>query len=262
MPPPKPVPPKKVAGSVKPPSRIRSAQDNATLPSLNTSFVPAFLSTPASNPIPADDINANDDDDGFAEATVHSPTPAYQSPIPKSRKKSSQGGPLFKRLKLIRDAVKGDTIRFQSGQYPFTKTTSFDMNDPRNRATSYMDVTVVGSGAAWEDQQKLTFLGFVHAHVAQTTSAPLPGSCLAWLCFSYETVRERNLQPGSQLRIYNPVTVPFVEAKPPDRLAMPTVEWIVACTQLCESYPDCLPQLPDLDTVKGTLFGSNNSRKE
>lgn len=180
------------------------------------------------------------------------------------------------------------------------------MNDPRNRAKSYIDVTILGESIPWEKEyQKLTFLGFVHAHhhrrhrtrsvnasatgaatAASSEGSPGPQSCLAWMCFTFDTAREKSLQTGTNLRIYNPVvfplkTAPAAATEPADvsssgagtaflgeeqqkqpeastvqqqqqqqkASSSAVVEWMVVCTEVCEYYPNCLPKLPDLNTL-------------
>ena len=61
------------------------------------------------------------------------------------RKKRRDGnrrveGPLSKRLKFIKSQLSGDWVRLRSGSYSFG---SKDINDPRNRANMFIDVTVL-----------------------------------------------------------------------------------------------------------------------
>lgn len=172
-----------------------------------------------------------------------------------------KAGPLMKRLRALRSAVDADRVRFQSGMYPFGQSASrrFDLSDPRNRATSYMDVSIVGEPVPWEENGRVTVLGFIHANEKLPSSnddACLVGTqisdCFAWLTFTYETAREQKLCQGSRLRIYNSIIVPTkapiqvdglgVEHEVEDR----TCNQTVICTQLCEPYPDSLPTLPSI----------------
>ena len=254
------------------------------------SFTPSFLvssgatvvesSTPATEDIVEmvqDDEDNNNNIKNHTSPWHKPPTAAIplspSSPIHKksmnhhryNNKAQTGAGYWTKRLRLLRDTHKGDCIRFQSGQYPFVKKGSLDMNDPRNRAKSYMDVTLLGEGAAWDHEfEKLTFLGVVHTHHDANTSLPQPPSRahgqLAWICFTYETAREKGLQANSSLRIYNPVAFPakkrvavvtpgHEQQQQQQQQQQPAVEWTICCTQLCERYPEQLPKLPNIDAT-------------
>ena len=183
----------------------------------------------------------------------------------RSKRKASmklKAGPLMRRLRALRSAVDGDRVRFQSGMYPFGQSASrrFDLSDPRNCATSYMDVSIVSEPLSWEENERVTVLGFIHANEKLSGSnrdACLVGNqinaCFAWLTFTYETAREQKLCQGSQLRIYNAISVPTKDPIQVDGLGEEqvmvedrTCNQTVICTQLCEPYPDSLPTLPSI----------------
>lgn len=174
------------------------------------------------------------------------------SPTPKKSK--NKAGPLSKRLKTLRDATKGDSVRFQCGQYPFSKTAAFDMNDPRNRAKSYMDVTILGESVSWvnKDWQRLTVLVYVHAHRRTgTTEADNANigkqQCLAWLCVSFDTAREQSLCVGSELRMYNAVATPV--SKQAEHANSKDAVNLIVMAQLCEPYPSILPKLANAQAI-------------
>ena len=235
------------------------------------SFAPSFL---VRTRVVADDAieesgNAGEEWDVSAPQAHPFPSrsPPFRSPeTSPPRKKSKKsggggGGALVQRLKQVRDNVRGDVIRLQSGQYPFLATTTrFDVNDPRHRAKSHMDVTLVGEPVLSDlEHEKVVFCVIVHTHHMEggdTGTTLVPAGCLAWAYFSTATARERNLQPSRELRIYNPVALavsrPSSTESPPtaggqtaaEPLTFP-VEWIIIATQVCEPYPDVLPRLPD-----------------
>lgn len=230
------------------------------------SFAPAFFSTAARSSVPAscEAVMENDDLLLLPEATLlMSPSNsnnrmagAFQqqrqplqpngtlSPAP-GRKSKAVKGPLAKRLKSIRDGIKGDAIRFSSGQYPFS-VRSVDRNDPRNRADSVCDVTILGNPIPWDTHQSrgesssnrhqqnhqhrlMTALSYVHSWITTGTSSRSARSEqpnfdgvqrgmrdgeLAWIVFAYDTAREQNLALGSQLRIYNAVSAPCAIVTP------------------------------------------------
>lgn len=76
---------------------------------------------------------------GNAPGSNHS---LAHSPQPQRRKKKN--GPLSRMLQSIRGAIEADWVRF--GTYPYRPQAerNRDTNDPRNRAESFMDVTILG----------------------------------------------------------------------------------------------------------------------
>lgn len=208
-----------------------SEQEKAKEPSRNhfaTAFMPVLSSPPS---------NAN---------IGISTSPILQSPLDARGKKSKAmfSGRLCKRLQSIRDTTRGDKIRFQSGQYPFS-VMSVDMNDPRNRATSVVDVTLLETSyQSNREGHKVLMLGFVH-HATGSLSNLV--SQYSWICFSCDTAREQVMTNGTQLRVYNAVSMGL--SKPlfgSHASHLPTIEWLILATTLCEPYPNELPKLPDV----------------
>jgi hypothetical protein len=211
-------------------------------------FMPPFLCTPALAKEPSiDESNTGETVDAAAGGIVvgnlaftsqqRSPPPTFASPPTKRRKV----GTLTNRLRAVRSGILGDMIRFQSGQYPFQKKMSaFDMNDPRGRAKSYMDITLLRDatkfGSEPSNNQMLKALAYVHQHVVQgSCSAQALTHRLVWVIFGKDADRSHGLRATLALRIYNAVTV---ELQSP-------LEWTVVCTDLCERYPvDVLGKLP------------------
>ena len=170
----------------------------------------------------------------------------------------------MKRLRALKSAVDGDTIRFQSGMYPFAQSVNrrFDLSDPRNRAASYMDVSIVCEPVPWDEHERITVLGFIHKSGKVTTKASgtsdsagrlMDGGRFAWISFTYDTAREQNVRKGSKLRIYNTVSVPSsstIQVRGAGTENDATIEQrcdhTILCTQLCEPYPDSLPALQNV----------------
>lgn len=237
----------KVADVVKSPVDDKSVQT----PMQTNSFLPSFLSTSAafSGP-PIDD--ADDDVDtpnpgvlsndvstitrSFSSAEGRSP-PVFSSPPSRKQK----GGRLLNRLKAVRNGILGDVIRLQSGQYPFPeKKSTFDVNDPRARAVSFMDVTLEGDASVFGTEQptggrQLIIRGHIHQHVVTSfQQACSPHGCQAWFVFGCDSTRTLEIKHGVMLRIYN--AVPFASGGKPN--------YVVTCTEFCEPYPDdILPKL-------------------
>lgn len=203
------------------------------------SFAPTFLSiAPNSSSNPSNTL-----------ASSGLPSPQMQVSNTRCKKsKAMFSGRLCKRLQSIRDSVRGDKIRFQSGQYPFS-IVSLDMNDPRNRATSILNITVVeASGISNYESQRVLVLGFVHD---ATGSSSQLRSQFSWICFACDTARELNMQKGSRLRIYNAISMemsgPLHSSQ--DSRTFPTVKRAILATTLCELYPAVLPELPDVSII-------------
>lgn len=172
----------------------------------------------------------------------------------------------MKRLRALRSAVDGDAIRFQSGMYPFAQsaTRRFDLSDPRNRATSFMDVSIVCEPVPWDEHQRITVLGFIHRfekvggkqRANDIENVAVESGRFAWISFTYDTAREQNVRKGSTLRIYNTISVPCSTLTQIEGYGADSVvenrccDQTVLCTQLCEQYPDSLPKLPDVVQVK------------
>jgi hypothetical protein len=177
---------------------------------------------------------------------------------------------LIERLRDYRESRSRDCVRLRSGQYPFKigarrgpsgssfGTSILDVGNPRNRARSYLDCTVLGiCPYAWvsDDQShigsKVSILGFVHHYIFSSAvhhddegRNRLCGKA-AWICFTKETMQEQRIGQGTQLRIYDAIVIPF-----PDALGRN----LVMCTQLCEEYPSSiLPPLPTLEQLIETL---------
>ncbi|GKY93796.1 hypothetical protein MPSEU_000346800 [Mayamaea pseudoterrestris] len=225
-----------------------------TLKGKSKSFMPSFLldAMPAehsnaidevSNHLP--DLEIVNDASPFSVygggKNAHFPPPLFASPPPNKKRKN---GVLMGRLQQIRSDILGDAIRLQSGQYPFQKKIpAFDTNDPRTRATSWMNVTIVGDMDTWgvettgSSSQQLFALGFVHDHVALAhgmDAAQKPKECLVMLLLNKQPIRSLNLQKGSALRLYNTVAT----------AVLGPITWVVTCTDLCELYPsDILGEL-------------------
>lgn len=273
------------------PSTNRITTNNAA--ALPVSFLPAFLAhspTPSSStaameissatPAAADDgTTATRDTLVVVEQqnniflpnanAMMSPSPSpspFSSPPPPSKKAYSAShnkGPLAKRLKSIRDNIKGDCLRLQSGQYPFS-VRSLNPNDPRNRADTIGNVTILGNpivvvvGGAekkqqQQQQQHLIVLAMIHDWTNATTNATAATTAplniegqYAWMSFTFETAREHKLAQGSQLRIYNAIPIPITDNNDDaQQQQQQQVKWMVVATQLCEAYPShILPALP------------------
>jgi hypothetical protein len=194
---------------------------------------------------------------------------------------------LLQLLQKIRTEVRTDKTRLRSGEYPFPNKLSsrFDLYDPRNRAESYLDVTIVGESwfQCWDSgssnaRSRLSrptnsdsvILGFVHTHhiYPERSKLPLPqiNQCLAWLRFSDETVHEHSLlsnPQGKQLRIYNAVIFPVACHERvgcnQSEASIQVCIYNVVCTQLCEPYPTHIlgqlyPELPQVLASQHALY--------
>jgi hypothetical protein len=196
-----------------------------------------FVSPGSTTPIPR----------GTAAWTAVSSSPAAmgtQPFHPPPRKRSKRNKPktssgLLHRLKAIRDDVRADSIRLQSGNYGMSllgggsrgtlriSAAYFGMNDPRSLAKSFMDVTILSDIPAVRDPNhgKLVYLVYCHFYsegsgrIRQFPISPASSTAresaveastavegnVAWLYVTFATARERDLPTNRDLRIYNPI---------------------------------------------------------
>lgn len=199
-------------------------------------------------------------------------TPATLHKQPSRQRKVK--GTFSKYLHSTRVSIEADCARLRSGSYPYRplEMRRHDVNDPRNRADTIMDVTIVGHPVPSESEVEMAVvMGFIHQfmeneHKLKTIRMPgrsrrvchetshelsvesttntataivekpllLPLPTYAWLCFRRDTYADLGIVQGTQLRIYNPQRIPMGESS----------FSIVVCTRLCEIYPSCgLPPL-------------------
>jgi hypothetical protein len=114
------------------------------------SFAPSFMPTKSLNVSDQLEEETPDQED-FATilptTTAHDVFSPHKLVPSRTKRRTVKGraavGPLATRLSAIRDALSNDSLRLNSGQYPFASHTSFDLNDPRKRARSYTDMTIL-----------------------------------------------------------------------------------------------------------------------
>lgn len=202
----------------------------------------------------------------------------YHTPT-RSTKKSQ--GALSRLHQSIRTSIDADKARLQSGIFPVPSDTDkrMDVNDPRNRAETIMDITIVKPKPIpfVNDTSKAFLLGYVHSHTnnynkIKTIQLPSKGGrsrnfaslrrddeinshkdidnqnitmntpALAWVCFTHDTLTEISLIQGKQLRVYNAIVL-----KSENHLDIP----VVLGTRLCETFPN---ELPTLSAVPESYF--------
>lgn len=174
-------------------------------------------------------------------------------------------GKLSAQLESIQDAVEGDLLRFRSGQYPFRLNNGHDHSDPRNRASSVMDVTIVSDPTDRNQLRKhSTMLAYVHSFTVEeadplenATVSLHPRSEFVWICFKEETLREHDIGKNMSMRLYNVVPTRLGVDGASSVFALPSVDpeldavstgplegaWLILCTEICERYPLALPKL-------------------
>ena len=189
------------------------------------------------------------------------------------KKKRKAVGPLVKQLISIRGSIGGDYLRLNSSFQGSSKH-RMDVSDPRNRAETFMDVTIMNLPHPWMNDKLVTVLGYVHTFVRHNSGKALhlnfghslesnsdtqflPTHTLreenedekephfSWICFTCNTHQEHTILPKTQLRIYNPVIVPnnFANGTSCRFLSL------VLCTQLYELYPKGMTDLPDVPSI-------------
>ena len=182
--------------------------------------------------------------DGSMDANMASSISATPCLSGKRSRKRAKAMGLTKLLRDIRSASDGDCMRLKSGasQAPRDLTRRrrmTDVSDPRNRATYHIDVTLLGDPIPWEGGiKRTTILGYVHStHIQKADEIiahMLPkAEAFAWVILDYDTINEKRVGRGTQLRIYDPSLIPSPEDLPST----------IACTKVCEPYPTDLPPL-------------------
>lgn len=150
-------------------------------------------------------------------------------------------------LQSIRNETTSDLMKFQSGAYPYQNEIDhrMDINNPRYRAETILDVTVIGYPIPFNaNPDKITILVYLHSYSYNKDKYDLKNRSLfaapnhntvqniskpAWLCFNYDTMNEHRICTGKELRLYNVVMM--------DR---PSQFWdvpVILCTRLCEPCP-------------------------
>lgn len=235
-------------------------------------FGPTFLTNRKRKTVKIDHVNDEEDDTEICNEeakftrTEKSPVTPYKLSPQRKKKRKGIFGTL---LQTIRSSVDADKARLLSGNYPYrhAEQRKHDANDPRNRAHTFMDVTIVGHPHPMLGPHVLlgntaTMVGYIHQHTRNdsrihTIRMPsrtrrfrhvtselnsdqtehsneylpvLEDPCYAYFCFK----RDSGVDFGSKIRIYNPRVLNSNDAQ---------IKHIVLSTNLCESYPSSLPTL-------------------
>lgn len=163
-------------------------------------------------------------------------------PSPRSPRRSSSSasalkkGPLMSAFKIAKDKWQSDRLRLHnSGQASSTLSSSFSMlanpiDDPRRKAKTYTDVTILVPGRMVASGTYTVHLVFLHEHcVNQQTRVEKQ---LAWCHFHH------GQQAGNALRIYNAIALPWSsDAQTPAAGEKPSVPWVITATQTYEICP-------------------------
>ena len=171
----------------------------------------------------------------------------------RSRKRSKAMG-LSKLLRDVRSASDGDCMRLKSGASQAHRDLAkrrrmTDVSDPRNRAAYSIDVTLLGDSIPWEGGiKRTTILGYIHSTRVQKANDAIAiglpkADAFAWIILDYDTVNEKRVARGTQLRIYGPTVIPSHEG----------LLSTIACTKVCEQYPVDLPPLSAVPKYDETI---------
>jgi hypothetical protein len=207
--------------------------------------------------------------------------PSFSSPTTSRRHRASKshgnskGGPWTKRLAALKSNQTNDAMKLQ---HPGMNRHAFDLNDPRKKAKSYTDVTILSdeechgavpkswslsaSGTASSgDGSLMTVLGHIHQHgpihrgyesPTMSTKATASKQAFAWISFTRMTARNIGLRKGMELRLYDAVLLPArrigAEGASHNEDEM-DCRFLVICTQLCEKHPGKLNPVPNLDVA-------------
>ena len=136
-------------------------------PVANISFAPSFCTSKLGNNNKVSDqieevtMDLDVDDNGTVPIRAPAATTFSSKPARKRKTTKASVGPLGKRLAVLRNALASDSARLSAFGISHN---AFDLNDPRRRAKSHTDVTILGDAPVSEGG-KLTFLGMVHMHI-------------------------------------------------------------------------------------------------
>ena len=202
----------------------------------------------------------------------HSPFANKTSSLNCNRLMKHPNGQFMTMLNNIRRSKEETWIRLTSGSYP---PTTNDINDPRSRAFSYMDVTIIGDENVmipWVSKHRV-YHCYIHSLVQKiqhssslsavtsftrhgprkklrlnsesyTLCAMNPSpfrteefeSTSRWICFSVDVTKGMVISKGSCIRVYDPIVIPL-------RLQLlcqtdATCSSVVMCSRLCEYCPE------------------------
>ena len=117
----------------------------------------------------ANSSNSNNNNTFTDGAFRNSPQPV--TPKKSARKSKKSKGPFSRMLHSIRASSEADRARFHSGNYPYRHPDKrrHDVNDPRNRAETIMDVTVMSHPAPIGSGESASIVAYVHQHVKNDT---------------------------------------------------------------------------------------------
>ncbi|KAG7356088.1 hypothetical protein IV203_000774 [Nitzschia inconspicua] len=267
----------------KPPNRISPTNHNNKDTSnsnqrrndtkINVTFAPSFVSSANSAIVPAAPIDMlveepTRQEDYFANIqsrpTDHLPA-ILSSPQPhtKRRRTSKITGKWERRLTALRKTRCSDIGRLQNQAY--ARHAGIELNNPRKRAASRTDVTILGVNQGprnLPDDCFIAVLCYVHSHTQNMESKRfdqtgnlekqkdvtiIHRNIFSWITFKISTARNIGLENGCRLRLYDAIVLPSPQAT---RLTLPEefIQWsgvenhccqnTVICTDLCERIGD------------------------
>lgn len=203
----------------------------------------------------------HEDEPLHSVATVNRPN--YTTPAVLRRQSSSKNksGPWTKRLALIKSEETTNVMKLQHAGM-CRHGVSFDLNDPRKKAKTCTDVTIVSNvdsrGVAIQtlilrptpgassscDDTLITVSSFIHDHrpINGNISSKSVTSSFAWISFRQTTARNIGLEQGMPLRLYDAVLLPIQQSESMKDSSTDTENvaehrFVIICTQFCERHP-------------------------
>ena len=239
-------------------STLEKKKDSSKTSKPCFSFAPSFV--PTKSKVVLDDAIGDDSEDECRVTNTPTSSSFASTTPPFSRRRRSKNatGEWVRRFITLRNSHSNDSVRIQNKAFARQRL-MLDVSDPRKRAKTYTDVTILGQYAGpWinvPDELKVTVLGHVHRHVQLKHSSDtnrnhkenLETLCEdfhAWVTFTLATARRIELHPGCSLRIYNaiilPSRLPTAFDFPPsakhsaDNKSSGSCDKNIICTNLCE----------------------------
>jgi len=209
-------------------------------------------------------------DDNDRPTSLH--RPSFSSSTPPRRKHRSSSnknhGPWVKRLGTIKSKQAADALKLQHTGMNRHGLSFFDLNDPRRKAKTYTDVSILeqhdcygvalptcwswdvnnnnNNTSSYGDQSHdgalLTVLCYIHNHGPINRGTPVStkiSKVYAWISLTRMTARNIGLQKGLELRLYDVILLPIRQGHASSHHPTtnnPQCRFILIRTQLCERH--------------------------
>lgn len=264
-----------------------ASKNNAAMTRINNNmrelgFAPKFLAHTRASGFTNDPISSQlggDDNDNAQKLSLSRSAGNFTSPCKQSSnsRRNKAGGYLIQNLRSLRNNDQRMAMRLRASSTggfssaPMARKRRRSSGggavsnlDPRQVATSVLDVTIVGSAVSNQvvnDSSPFGIgkirLAYIHRYTG-AVDVKLP--CYSWIVLSQNVMQEQSIGEGgggsTQLRFYNAIVIPPVSIASIDakgqpfplngleeyELPLPTI----ICANICEQYTIAMPALPNI----------------